>query len=122
MALYLQARQVPIWQFSSELSNEDNVSALLTKMAYYRQAAVNEVMIDVYTAALVALDLRAFQVAMAIISERKPAQGETSFPCFGYVLDVIEEARERYITPDHPRLNTSPVMAGHKALGRGGNK
>ena len=116
MALYLEERQIPIWQFSKGLSNEDNVSALLTKMAYYRQAAVNEVMIDLYTEALKGLDLRAFQVAMAIISETKKVQGETAFPDLGYVLDVMDEARERYTTPSRPQLNTSPVVAGQKAI------
>ena len=116
MALYLQERQITTWQFSKELSTEENVMAALTKMACFRQAQMDDATLESYTMALKNLDLRAFQVAMAVISESKRREGETAFPDLGYILDVMEEARERYTTPSRPQLNTSPVTAGQKRL------
>lgn len=111
MPLYLQERQTEIWQFSRELSTEENVMAALTKMACFRQAAMDDATLESYTLALKGLDLRAFQVAMAVISESRRHEGETAFPDLGYILDVMDEAREMF-----PKrgvgLNTSPVTAG----------
>lgn len=116
MPLYLQERQTQIWQFSSELSTEENVMAALTKMACFRQAAMDDATLESYTLALKGLDLRAFQVAMAVISESRRREGETAFPDLGYVLDVMDEARE--IFPKRGvELNTSPVSAGQRSLG-----
>lgn len=116
MPLYLQERQTQIWQFSKELSTEENVMAALTKMACFRQAAMDDATLESYTLALKGLDMRAFQVAMAIISESRRREGETAFPDLGYILDVMSDARE--IFPKRGMaLNTSPVTAGRKALG-----
>lgn len=115
MPLYLQERQIKIWQFSKELSTEENVMAALTKMACFRQAAMDDATLESYTLALKDLDMRAFQVAMAIISESRRREGETAFPDLGYILDVMDEARE--IFPKRGmELNMSPVVAGQKAL------
>lgn len=84
----------------------------LTKMACFRQAVIDLTTLESYTLALKDLDLRAFQVAMAVISETRREKGETAFPDLGYVLDVMEEARERYTSPRNPKLNTTPVIAG----------
>jgi hypothetical protein len=85
-------------------------------MANFRQASTDETSLKSYAIALEDLDLRAFQVAMAIISETTPREGETLFPSLGYVLDVMDEARERFTTARRPQLNTAPVMAGQKLL------
>jgi hypothetical protein len=119
MALYLQARQIEIWQFSNNLSTEENVKVALTKMACFRQAVMDEMTLESYTLALKGLDLRAFQVAMAVISETHKKDGETAFPDLGYVLDVMDEARERFTTPWRPQIDTAPVVACQKAIGIG---
>lgn len=116
MAIYLQARQIAIWQFLPNLSVEANIKVALTKMACFRQAAIDKTTLESYTLALTSLDLRAFQVAMATISESRRQDGETAFPSLGYILDVMEEARERFTTARRPQLNTSPVVAGQKVL------
>ena len=116
MALYLQARQIKIWQFSKELSTEENVMSALTKMACFRQATMDDATLESYTMALKDLDLRAFQVAMAVISESPRREGETAFPELGRVLEIMDEARERFTSPRRPQLNTLPVVAGQKAL------
>ena len=116
MALYLQARQIETWQFSKNLSTEENVKVALTKMACFRQAAMDEMTLESYTLALKDLDMRAFQVAMAVISETDPREGETRFPSLGYVLGVMDEAREKFVTPRHSKLNTMPVVEGMKLL------
>lgn len=120
MAMYLEPRQVTTWQFSPGLSPEENVKVALTKMACFRQAATDETALDLYSEHLKDLDLRAFQVAMAIISETAREEGEPAFPSLGHIMDVIEEARERFFTPRHPILNTTPVFEGvHPALSTG---
>ena len=116
MAIYLQARQIKIWQFSKGLSTEENVMSALTKMACFRQATMDDATLEAYTLALKDLDMRAFQVAMATISETRRGEGETAFPDLGYILDVMDQARERFTTARKPQLNTSPVVAGQKAL------
>lgn len=116
MALYLQARQIAIWEFSPKLSARENVLAAMVKMANFRQANVDETTLKSYCLAIEDLDLRAFQVAMAVISETTPREGETLFPSLGYILDVMDEARERFVTPRRPQLNTSPVVAGQKSI------
>ena len=116
MAIYLQARQMRIWAFSPEFSKEENIMVALTKMANFRQARIDETTLKSYCLALEDLDMRAFQVACAIISERDPREGEVRFPSLGYILDVMEEAREKFTTVSKPELDTSPVVAGQKAL------
>ena len=116
MALYLQERQMAIWAFSPKFSTAGNIVVALTKMANFRQAKVDETTLESYRLALETMDLRAFQVACAVISETDPREGETRFPSLGYMLDVMDEARERFTTPARPQLNTSPVCMGQKAL------
>ncbi len=57
--------------------------------------------------------MRAFQVAMARISNSRPEQGETLFPSLGYILDEMEEARERFplFSEGRKEVNTTPVFA-----------
>jgi hypothetical protein len=87
----------------------------MVKMANFRQAKVDETTLKSYCLALEGLDLRAFQVAMAVISESRPREGETLFPSLGYILDVMDEAREMFPKAGM-ELNTSPAVAGQKAL------
>lgn len=68
--------------------------------------------LESYSLALKDLDLRAFQVAMAVISETRRKEGETAFPDLGYILEVMDEARERVTTPSRPVLNTLPAFEG----------
>lgn len=118
MPLYLQERQITIWQFLPNLSVADNIKIALTKMACFRQAAIDKTTLESYTLALKDLDLRAFQVAMAVISESRRREGETAFPDLGYILDVMEEAREMF-PKRGMELNTSPATAGQRSLGSG---
>ena len=83
---------------------------------------MDDVTLEAYTLALKDLDMRAFQVAMAFISEARRDKGETAFPELGYILDVIDIARERFTTVAKPELDTRPVMAPMmevKQLGKG---
>ena len=68
--------------------------------------------IDLYSAALAPLDMRAFQVAMAILSERERSEGETAFPTLGTILAVMEDARE--VFPQYSAgltsINIQPVF------------
>ena len=109
MPLYLQERQIKIWQFSSELSTEENVMAALTKMACFRQAAMDDATLESYTMALKDLDLRAFQVAMAIIAESRRSEGETAFPELGRILEIMDAAREVFPAGSRKELNTAPI-------------
>lgn len=116
MPLYLQERQIAIWQFLPNLSAAANIKIALTKMACFRQAVIDKTTLESYTLALKDLDLRAFQVAMAVISESRRREGETAFPDLGYILDVMDEAREMF--PKRGMgLDTSPVTAGQKRIG-----
>ena len=56
--------------------------------------------------------MRAFQVAMARISNTRPEQGETLFPSLGYILDEMEEARERFplYSQGAKKINDTPVF------------
>lgn len=94
MARYLLERQRAIWQFLPNLSTEENVKVLLTKMACFRQAKMDSATLELFTAYLAPLDLRAFQVAMATISESERLEGETAFPSLGIILAAMDEARE----------------------------
>jgi hypothetical protein len=116
VAMYLQERQIPIWAFSPKFSTAGNIVMALTKMANFRQARVDETTLKSYRLALESLDLRAFQVAMAVISEARPREGETLFPSLGYILEVMDEAREMFCKSGIKELNTSPVVTGQKAL------
>jgi hypothetical protein len=79
-------------------------------MACYRQAAMDRTTLEAFTQVLVQEDLRAFQVAMAIISETKREPGETAFPDLGYILAVMREAEERWNRSESdPPPDRSPV-------------
>jgi hypothetical protein len=67
-----------------------------------------------YTDYLKNLDLRAFQVAMAILSESPREEGQTAFPSLGDILAAMDEAREFWpnFESGAKELNTQPVFAG----------
>lgn len=96
MARYLSAKQKAIWQFSPDLSAEDNIKIALTKMATLRRADLTQdpQYLDLFAAYLGPLDLRAFQVAMAVLSERPREDGEPALPSLGMILAEMDEARE----------------------------
>lgn len=60
--------------------------------------------------------MRAFQVAMAMISESERQEGETAFPSLGTILAAMEEARERFpvFSQGATEVNTTPVFAENK--------
>lgn len=60
--------------------------------------------------------MRAFQVAMATLSESEREEGETAFPSLGTILSSMEEARERYpvFSKGAKEINTTPVFADSK--------
>lgn len=111
MPKYLAEQEVNQWGFSPQLCNEDNVSALLTKMAIFRQARTDEVTLELYTQYLVRLDLRAFQVAMMTISHSEREEGETAFPSLGTILRHMDEAREFFpkFSAGATEINTKPL-------------
>ena len=113
MTLYLSEKQMPIWQFSKKLSLEDNVIALLVKMAIYRHGKWERTSLELFTQYLVPLDLRAFQVAMAMLSETQRDEGETTLPSLGDILAAMEEAREVWpnFAQDSKTILTEPVYA-----------
>jgi hypothetical protein len=82
-------------------------------MATYRGTKVDAVTLQAFVAALEGLDMRAFQVAMARISNSRPEQGETLFPSLGYILAEMEEARERFpvFSKGAKEINDKPVFA-----------
>ena len=60
--------------------------------------------------------MRAFQVAMAILSESEREEGETAFPSLGTILAAMEEARERFpvFSKGAKEINDKPVFADPK--------
>ena len=82
-------------------------------MATFRGTKVDSVTLQVFVAALEDLDMRAFQVAMARISNTRPEQGETLFPSLGYILEEIEDAREKFplFSKGAKEVNTTPLFA-----------
>jgi len=114
MPQYLTEQEMRLWGFSKKLSLEDNVSALLTKMAICRQASkMDEVTLEIFTQHLVNLDLRAFQVAMRNISNSERQEGETAFPSLGTILAAMDEAREFFpnFASGAKQINDKPVFA-----------
>ena len=114
MPQYLTEQETKLWGFSKTLSDEQNVKILLGKMAIYRQASkLDEVTLGLFTQALVNLDLRAFQVAMKILSFSKRQEGETAFPDLGTILSAMDEARERspLYSQGAKEINDKPVFA-----------
>lgn len=57
--------------------------------------------------------MRAFQVAMATLSESERQDGETAFPSLGSILAAMEEARERFpvYSKGAKEINDKPVFA-----------
>ena len=60
--------------------------------------------------------MRAFQVAMATLSESEREEGETAFPSLGSILAAMEEARERFpvFSQGAKEINDKPVFADPK--------
>jgi len=117
MPQYLTEQEIKLWGFSKRLSNEDNVTGLLAKMAIYRQAGkLDPETLELYTQYLLPLDLRAFQVAMKVLSTSERQDGETAFPSLGTILAAIEEARERFpvFSKGAKEVNSTPVFADSK--------
>ena len=117
MPQYLTGQEINTWGFSKKLLNEDNVSALLVKLAIYRQASkLDETTLELFTQYLVNLDLRAFQVAMKVLSTSERQEGETAFPSLGSILAAMEEARERFpvFSKGAKEVDTTPVFADSK--------
>ena len=98
MPIYLSKEWERLWAFLPNLSVEGNVKAALTHMAVCRQVKLSpqdwNLALETYTNHLKNLDLRAFQVAMAILAESPRQEGETALPSLGDILAVMEEARE----------------------------
>jgi hypothetical protein len=113
MPVYLQARQKATWQFLPNLSEEQNIKVLLTKMAICRQAKFDKVSLELYTEILSQLDLRAFQVAMAVLAESQREEGETALPSLGDILAAMDEAREVWpnFAAGREKILTDPVVA-----------
>ena len=71
MALYLQARQIAIWEFSPKFSARENIQIALTKMANFRQASTDETSLKSYAIALEDLkNLVAKLRDLTVISQR----------------------------------------------------
>jgi len=113
MPFYLTEKQAQIWAFSPTLEADVNIATLLTKMAIYRQAKLDPVTLEAYTQYLLGMDMRAFQVAMAMLAESPREDGQTAFPSLGDILSAMEEARE--VWPDfaagRKKILTDPVFA-----------
>jgi hypothetical protein len=60
--------------------------------------------------------MRAFQVAMATLSESEREDGETAFPSLGTILAAMEETRERFpvFSRGAKEVNTTPIFADFK--------
>ena len=117
MPQYLTEREIKLWGFSKTLSDEQNVKILLGKMAIYRQASkLDEVTLALFTQALVNLDLRAFQVAMKVLSFSERQEGETAFPSLGTILAAMDDARELspVFSKGAKEINTTPVFTDSK--------
>lgn len=96
MARYLSEKQSITWAFSTNRSKLENVKISLTRLACFRQATLDRATLDSFAQILVLEDLRAFQVAMAMLSETKREQGETAFPDLASILEVIKKVEERW--------------------------
>ena len=113
MPQYLQERQMQTWQFAPNLSLRTNIEVALMKMAGCRQAKPSKMDVQLYSSILEPLDMRAFQVAMATLSESEREEGETAFPSLGTILATMEEARERFpvYSKGAKEINDKPVFA-----------
>jgi hypothetical protein len=113
MPKYLQERQITVWQFAQSLSLRTNIEVALFKMAGCRQAKPSKMDVQLYSSILEPLDMRAFQVAMATLSESEREEGETAFPSLGTILAAMEEARERFpvYSQGAKEINDKPVFA-----------
>ena len=123
MPQYLTEQEIKFWGFSKKLSDEDNVTGLLAKMAMCRQAGkLDPETLELFTQYLLPLDLRAFQVAMKNLSTSERQEGETAFPSLGTILVAMDEARE--LSPMYSKgateINSKPIFAEptQKRLGK----
>lgn len=120
MPIYLSKEWERLWAFLPNLSPEGNIKAALTHLAVCRQVKMSQedwkLTLETYTNHLKNLDLRSFQVAMAIISTSKRQEGETSFPDLGTILEVMDDARERFpvFSTGAKEINDKPVFADPK--------
>ncbi len=59
--------------------------------------------------------MRAFQVAMAVLSESEREEGETAFPALGTIISSMEEAREKWplYSQGKTEIDTTPVFSGN---------
>lgn len=96
MPKYLLERHKATWQFSKNLSTEENIKILLAKMVCFRQGnlASDPNYLDLFAPYLAPLDMRAFQVAMAMLAESPRVEGQTALPSLGDIMEAMEEARE----------------------------
>ncbi len=112
MPHYLTEKQQETWRFLPNLSLEENVKVLLTKMACFRQAKMEPLTLELFAGYLLPLDLRAFQVAMAMLSESERQEGESAFPSLGTILAAMDEAREKFplFSQGAHAVNTKPLF------------
>lgn len=54
-------------------------------------------------------DQRAVQAAIATLAERRRGEGETGWPEIGYLLEEIENAREKFRSKSDPPFDIKPV-------------
>jgi len=126
MPIYLSKEWERLWAFLPNLSPEGNIKAALTHMAVCRQVKMSQedwkLALETYTNHLKNLDLRAFQVAMAILAENPREQGETMLPSLGDILAMMDEARELSprFSQGATKINDTPVFADpqQKRLGK----
>lgn len=113
---YLTEKEATIWAFREDLTERKNIADALLRMATYRGTKVDKVTLYAFVEALEGLDMRAFQVAMAKISNTRPEPGETLFPSLGYIFEKMEEARERFpvYSKGAKEINDKPVFADPK--------
>ena len=112
MPKYLLVRHKETWQFSRNLSNEENIKVLLTKMAIFRHGVWDE-NLELFTQALLPLpDMRALQVAIALLAESPRGEGQTTLPSLGDIMAEYEACRE--VWPDFAngfeKVDTDPIF------------
>ena len=96
--------------------DSQNIKVLLTKMAICRGAKMDKPTLELLTEILLPLDMRAFQVAMAILAESPRGEGETTLPSLGDILSAMDDARERWplYSEGAKEVNIKPFFADPK--------
>jgi hypothetical protein len=118
--IYLSKEWERLWAFLPNLSPEGNIKAALTHMAICRQVKLSpqdwKLALETYTNHLKNTDLRAFQVAMAILSETPRDEGETALPSLGDILSVMSDAHEKWpnFAEGRKEVLTLPVYVGRE--------